>query len=132
MIDWNKVNKLEEELSNKRVELIQAPTEEERAAKKAEVKYLEKQKEKIVGKKEFNRLKELKNSSSKEKAIAIYNEFKETEAKINPLNIATKRMVRKAMERDRRQKLENVEFTVVGNKKQEPQLVLVKSGQEAA
>ena len=38
MIDWTKYNKLNNELNNKRVELIQAPTEEEKNAIKAEMK----------------------------------------------------------------------------------------------
>ena len=69
MTDWNKVNRLEEEISNKRVELIQAPTEEEKTAIKAEIKYLEKQKNRLLGRKEYSRLKEAKGKETKPRHI---------------------------------------------------------------
>ena len=95
MIDWTKYNKLNNELNNKRVELIQAPTEEEKSAIRAEMKNLEKQIEKVLGKKEYSRLKEVRNRNSKQEELIIknYYDFKEKENKINPLSIAARRMV---------------------------------------
>ena len=95
MIDWAKYNKLNNELNNKRVELIQAPTVDEKNAIKAEMKNLEKQIEKVLGKKEYSRLKEVRNRNSKQEKLIInrYYEFNEKENKINPLSIASRRMV---------------------------------------
>ena len=114
MTDWNKVNRLEEEISNKRVELIQAPTEEEKTAIKAEIKYLEKQKNRLLGRKEYSRLKEAKGKETKEEEQKIknYYDFKETESKINPFSIAVKRFLRKLMKKAEKKQ---PKFTVISN-----------------
>lgn len=106
MIDWTKYNKLNNELNNKRVELIQAPTEEEKNAIKAEMKNLEKQIEKVLGKKEYSRLKEVRNRDSRDEKQIIknYYAFKETESKINPFSIAIKKFLRIVMRRNEKSK----------------------------
>ena len=111
MIVWDKVNKLDEEISNKRVELIQAPTEEEKTAIKAEIKYLEKQKNRLLGKKEYSRLKEVRGKDSKEEEQKIkkYYDFKETESKINPFSISVKRFLRKLMKRTEKKQSKSYE-----------------------
>ena len=114
MIDWTKYNRLNNELNNKRVELIQAPTEEEKLAIKAEMKNLEKQIEKVLGKKEYSRIKEVKNRDSKEEEqrIKAYYAFKETEAKINPFCLVVKKFLRLVMRKNENQK---PEFIVISN-----------------
>ena len=95
MRDFVKAKKLDEEIKNKRVEIIQAPTEEERLAKKAELKYLEKQRKQAYGLNEYSSLLEVRNMDTNEgkHIVENYNNLKEKMSQINKLNVATRRMV---------------------------------------
>lgn len=100
MINWSDVNLLEKQKLEKQIELNELLHSKEKDSDKAseikaEILYLDKQIKKIVGSNEIKRQEELKNKrSGREKSIRLnYDAFKARFEKINPMSIATSKIV---------------------------------------